>query len=58
MLRHGDSVSITAELVDARDDGSAMSLLIGALAAKRVPEDELEEIRRMLDQVEERKRKL
>ncbi len=48
---------IARDLLKRAFDGSAKSLLIGALATKRVSEDELEEIRRMLDRVETRKEK-
>ncbi len=46
---------IAGDLLRRAFDGSAKSLLMGALAAKRVSEDELEEIRRVLDRAENRK---
>lgn len=48
---------IAGDLLKRAFNGSAKSLLMGALAAKHVSNEELEEIRRMLDQFENRKRK-
>ena len=48
---------IAGDLLKRAFNGSAKSLLMGALAAQRASKDELEEIRRMLDQFENRKGK-
>ena len=48
---------IAGDLLKRAFDGSAKSLLMGALAARRASKDELEDIRRMLDQVENRREK-
>jgi BlaI family penicillinase repressor len=48
---------IAGDLLKRAFNGSAKSLLMGALAAQRASKDELEEIRRMLDQFENSKRR-
>lgn len=48
---------IAGDLLKRAFNGSAKSLLMGALAAQRASNDELEEIRRMLDRFENRKGK-
>jgi len=48
---------IAGDLLKRAFNGSAKSLLMGALAAQRASNDELEEIRQMLDQVENGKGK-
>jgi predicted transcriptional regulator len=47
---------IVGDLLKRAFDGSAKSLLLGALSAQRATDSELEEIRRMLDQFEKKKR--
>ena len=46
---------IAGDLLKRAFNGSAKSLLLGALTAQRATEAELEEIRRMLDQFEKKK---
>jgi predicted transcriptional regulator len=46
---------IAGDLLKRAFDGSAKSLLLGALSAQRASDAELKEIRRMLDQFETRK---
>ena len=46
---------IAGDLLKRAFNGSAKSLLLGALSAQRATEAELEEIRRMLDQFEKKK---
>jgi predicted transcriptional regulator len=48
---------IAGDLLKRAFNGSAKSLLMGALAAQRASKDELEEIRQMLDRFENRKGK-
>jgi len=46
---------IAGDLLKPAFDGSAKSLLLGALSAHRASDEELAEIRRMLDRFEKRK---
>ena len=46
---------IAGDLLKRAFDGSAKSLLLGALSAHRASDEELAEIRRMLDRFEKRK---
>jgi len=46
---------IAGDLLKRAFDGSAKSLLLGALTAQRATEEELAEIRRMLDQYEKKR---
>jgi predicted transcriptional regulator len=46
---------IAGDLLKRAFDGSAKSLLMGALSAQRATDTELKEIRRMLDQFEKQK---
>ena len=46
---------IAGDLLKRAFDGSARSLLLGALSAQRATDTELEQIRRMLDQFEKKK---
>ena len=46
---------IAGDLLKRAFDGSAKSLLLGALSAQRSTEEELGEIRRMLDQFEKKR---
>ena len=46
---------IAGDLLKRAFDGSATSLLLGALSAQRATDAELKEIRRMLDQFERKK---
>jgi predicted transcriptional regulator len=46
---------IAGDLLKRAFDGSAKSLLMGALSAQRATDEELDEIRRMLDRFEKRK---
>jgi len=46
---------IAGDLLKRAFDGSARSLLLGALSAQRATDAELHEIRRLLDQFEKRK---
>jgi predicted transcriptional regulator len=46
---------IAGDLLRRAFDGSAKSLLLGALTAQRATEEELAEIRRMLDQYEKKR---
>ena len=48
---------IAGDLLKRAFDGSAKSLLLGALSAQHASNDELEEIRQMLDRFEKRKGK-
>ena len=48
---------IAGDLLKRAFNGSAKRLLMGALSAQRASNDELDEIRRMLDQFENRKGK-
>jgi predicted transcriptional regulator len=48
---------IAGDLLKRAFNGSAKSLLMGALSAQHASKDELEDIRRMLDQFENRKGK-
>ncbi|HYK89149.1 MAG TPA: BlaI/MecI/CopY family transcriptional regulator [Acidobacteriota bacterium] len=48
---------IAGDLLNRAFNGSAKSLLIGALSARRATSDELDEIRRILDRFENRKEK-
>ena len=46
---------IAGDLLKRAFDGSAKSLLLGALSAHRASDEELEEIRRMLDRFEKKR---
>jgi BlaI family transcriptional regulator, penicillinase repressor len=46
---------IAGDLLKRAFDGSAKSLLLGALSAQRTADEELEEIRHLLDRFEKRK---
>lgn len=48
---------ITADLLHRAFEGSAASLVMGALAAQPASQEDLQEIRRMLDEFERRKGK-
>ena len=48
---------IAGDLLKRAFDGSAKSLVLGALAAQPASSEELDEIRRMLDKFEKNKRK-
>jgi len=48
---------IAGDLLKRAFDGSAKSLLLGALTAQRATDDELSEIRRMLEQFEKKRGK-
>ena len=48
---------IAGDLLKRAFDGSATSMLLGALSAQRATGEELEEIRRMLEQFEQRRGK-